>query len=282
MAERVYKVGDIRALIAESSTNEFKPVLGTNVERDDKANNGKAYKDAEKRAKDYDGGLAKEEDKQLPKKEDFNRTTLDYNPRTEPDKAWKDKVEAQAKGFTSKAEEENGIEKAAEFDKDGKILKQFKDSNALIQGERNDLATSGLVSREMDKKGAIQKKPTMMESATPKAKRLVFKHTQFLSESKMLQLIPEEYKKDGQKIYMQDSHNNEYIVECVKSKETGYLETNVISHSNKQVMNEQMNRIQQLFDYNTKSTSGRNIKTSSARMDEQADIRKMIDKMKQK
>ena len=259
-------VKDIKRLIAESSKNEFKPVLGPNVENDNKSNNGKSYKDAEKRAKDYDGGLGKEKERELPKKEDFNRTTLDYNPRIEPDKNWKEKVEAQAKGYTSKAEEENGIEKAAEFDDKGKLFNQFKNANKEIEKEKNALATSGLVSSEMDKKGVTNKKPTMTES-TLKPKKLLFKHRRFLNESQMLQLIPEEMKKNGQVIHMEDAHNNEYVVECVESKLTGTIETHVTSYKNKEKMNEQMNRIQQLFEYNSRNTNGRNVNPSKLNED---------------
>ena len=278
MEKNVFNVGVIRHLIAESSKSEFQPKLGPNVESDNKSNNDKAYKDAEKRAKDYDGGLAKEAKKELPKKEDFNRTTIDYNPRVEPDKAWKEKVEAQAKGYTSKMEEDNGIEKAAQFDDEGKIYKQFKDENDQIQKERNALGTSGLVSREMDKKGMPNLKPTMTESVTPKPKRLLFKHRRFMNESQMLQLIPEEYKKNGQTIYMQDAHNNEYIVECVQSQLTGTIETQVKSYVNKDKINEQMNRIQELFNYNTKTTGGRNVKNTQ--LNETQEFRNLMNKLK--
>ena len=266
MITKEFRVGDLKRLIAESSKNEFKPVLGPNVESNNKSNNDKAYKDAEKRAKDYDGGLGKEKNRELPKKEDFNRTTLDYNPRTEPDKNWKEKVEAQAKGYTSKIEQDNDIEKAAQFDDEGKILNQFKDANKEIEKEKNALATSGLVSSEMDKKGETHKKPTMMES-TLKPKKLLFKHRRFLNESQMLQLIPEEMKKNGQIIHMEDAHNNEYVVECVESKLTGTIETHVTSYRNKEKMNEQMNRIQQLFDYNSRTINGRNVKPSKLNED---------------
>ena len=94
-------VKELKNLINESA-NEFKAKLGPNVEADNKKNNEKSYKDSEKRAKDYDGGLAKEEKKKLQQKEDYNRTTLDYNPINEPDKATKDRNEAQAEGYTSK------------------------------------------------------------------------------------------------------------------------------------------------------------------------------------
>ena len=254
----VYKVGDIRALINESS-NEFKPVIGSGVESDNKENNEKAYKDAEKRAKDFDGGLKKEDSKNLPDKADYaNRTTLDYNPRVKPSKEEIERIEALGDGYNSVSEKNNGIEKAADFSKNPKIVKQFKDANKKVQDERNGVATSGLVSKELDDKGMIDKKPTMYESTTPKPKRLLFKHRRFMNESQMLNLIPEEYKKNGQVIYMEDAHNNEYIVECVQSKSTGTIETQVKSFKNKEMINEQMNRIQELFNYNTRATSGRN------------------------
>ena len=50
-----YSVGELKALIAESS-QEFKAVLGPNVERDNKKNNSESYKESKKRAEDFDGG----------------------------------------------------------------------------------------------------------------------------------------------------------------------------------------------------------------------------------
>jgi len=162
-----------------------------------------------------------------------------------------------------------------------RFLKQFKDANKKIQDERNDLATSGLVSKELEKKGAIEKKPTMIaENQVLKPKKLIFKRAHFLNEEKMLRLIPDEYKRNGQTIYMQDAYDNEYIVECVESKQTGFLETNVISHTNKKQVNEQLNRIQELFAYDTKTTSGRNIRNNTTKLNEQADIRNMINLVK--
>jgi hypothetical protein len=246
-------VGEIKKLIAESS-QEFSPVLGAGVESNNKKNNEKSYKDAEKAAKDFDGGL-KDPKKvaNLYPKTDANRTTLDYNPRTEPDKEFKDKVEAQLQGYTSKLEKENKIEKAgAEFDNDGKIAKQLEDNSKELNKQKEDLAHSGLQSHNLEK----EKKNTMYESNTPK--RLIFKHTRFINESQMLARIPEEYKKDGQKIFMKDMAGNEYIVECEKSS-TGVIETNVTGFNNKEIMNEQVSRIQQLMEY----TPGKSLYTDT-------------------
>ena len=94
----------------------------------------------------------------------------------------------------------------------------------------------------------------MTESKKPVAKRLNFNHTKFLNEAQMLSRIPEEYKKNGQVIYMNDKAGNEYVVECVLSESTGFIETNVVSYKNDRVMNEQIERINQLFDYKTPAT----------------------------
>lgn len=245
MSTIVYKVGELKRLVRES-TNEFSPVKGPGVDTENKKNNEKSYKDAEKAAKDYDGGLKPEKKGTLPDKVDGNRTTLDYNPRTEPDQSFKDKVDAQAKGFTSKLEEDNGIEKSGEFDKEGKIAKTFKDANDKAIEVKHDLATSGIQGHNMPKENP--KKKTMYESA-PKAKKLLFKHTKFLNEGQMLTRIPEEYKIDGQKIYMKDCAGNEYIVECTKSDKSGAIETNVVGYKNEKLLKEQISRMEQLFNY---------------------------------
>jgi len=247
MSTYSYRVGDLRRIVKES-TEKFSPVVGPGVISANARNNEKSYKDAEKAAKDYDGGLRPEKKGNLPDKVDGNKTTLDYNPRTEPDKSYKDKVDAQAKGYTSKLEEDNGIEKAgAEFDNDGKIKKQFTKASDEANKVKHDLATSGIQGHNL--KDENKEKNTMYENKKPVTKRLEFKHTKFLNESQMLSRIPEEYKNDGQKIYMKDSIGNEYIVECTKSEKTGFVETNVVGYSNPKLLSEQKERIEQLFEY---------------------------------
>lgn len=247
MEQVTYRVGDLKRIIRESA-QEFNPKVGAGVISTNAKNNEESYKNAEKAAKDYDGGLGKENKGSLPDKDDANRTTLDYNPRTEPNKEFKDKVDAQAKGYTSKLEEENGIAKAAEFDNDGQIKKQFTDASDKLNKEKEDLAKSGLQGHNL----GAEKEKTLYENATPKAKRLSFKHTKFLNEAQMLARIPEEYKVDGQKIYMKDSVGNEYVVECVKSEKSGFVETNIVGHTNEKLMNEEVARINQLFDFKEK------------------------------
>lgn len=267
-----YSVGELKRIIKESK-NEFDAKLGPNVMSDNKRNNEKSYKDAEKAAKDYDGGLTDEKKGELPPKIDGNRTTLDYNPRTEPSKEFKDKVEAQAKGFTSKLEEENGIEKVGEFDKEGKIFKNFTDAADKANEVKHELATSGIQGHNL--KDENKKKNTMYENAAPKAKRLRFKNTKFLNESQMLSRIPEEYKVDGQRIYMKDAADNEYLVECVKSETTGIIETNVLSYSNERLLSEQLDRVNQLFNYETSKDYAP--ATNKQRIEENSGFKEMMD-----
>lgn len=271
MEQISYKVGELKNIIRESA-QEFDAKIGANVQSDNKKNNEKSYKDAEKAAKDFDGGLKQNEKGKLPDKMDGNRTTLDYTPRTEVSKEQKDNIDAQAKGYTSKLEQNNDIEKGgAEFDNDGKIKKNFADAADKINKAKEELAKSGLQARNIK----TEKKNTMYENIKPTAKRLIFKHSKFLNEAQMLTRIPEEYKVDGQKIYMEDAHDNKYVVECVKSEKSGLIEMNVLSHTNDTLMNEQVNRINQLFGYESPKEFARS--TNQERINENKSFKDIMD-----
>lgn len=268
-----YKVGELRSLIKESAL-QYSPVKGANVDAENKRNNDKSYKDAEKAAKDYDGGLKPEKKGELPDKMDGNRTTLDYNPRTEPDKAFKDKVDAQLKGYTSKMEEENNIEKGgAEFDNDGKLKKHFTDASEKINDVKHSLANAGIMGIKHPELNPEKK--TMFENIRPKAKRLEFKHTKFLSEQQMLARIPEEYKVDGQKIYMKDCNGDEYIVEYAKSEKSNIVEERIVGHNNEKKMNEQLERINYLFGYQTETEFA--APTAEQRIEESQTFQNLMD-----
>ena len=244
MKELSFNVGAVQQFIKESA-NSFKAKVGGDVVADNKKNNEKFYKDTEKAVKSYADNLKPEPKRKLYDKPDANAPTLDYNPQNEVSKEYKDRIDAQAKGYTSKAEEKNGIEKAAQFDEDGQIKKQFADAADKKNKNKEILAHSGINGQNYPK----TEKNTMYENAKPVAKRLKFKKTTFLNEAQMISKIPEEYKKDGQKIYMVDAADNEYIVECVKSEHSGLVETQVIGFENKTASAAQMNRINELFGY---------------------------------
>ena len=132
----------LKEIIAESS-NEFKAVLGPNVEKDNKSNNGKAYSDAKKRAKDYDGGLTDNVEKKEFEKIDGNKTTLDYTFDNVDDN-YKKRVHAQVKGYSSVQEMENDIEKQDDFSNNDNIYKGIKKSGQEMHKNEEDFKSSGL------------------------------------------------------------------------------------------------------------------------------------------
>ena len=258
MATINYRVGDLRRIVRESK-QEFEPVLGPDVMKDNAKNEKSYIEDAEKRAKDYDGGLTAPKKPEFPEIEDGNRSMADLNPRTElTDKQKKDN-NARLQGYSSDLEKNNGIEKAgADFNKEpGERLKKAADKRDEVE---KALAQSGLQSKELKNTKATETGTKdskydnkMYEGVRPKAKRLHFKHTKFINESKMLGLIPEEYKRDGQTIFMVDSVGNEYTVMCEACQGTNSIEVNVVGYNNQNILNEQLDRMNQLFGYDTKS-----------------------------
>lgn len=257
--KEIINVGDLRSIIKESS-REFRAKMGTNVESDNKKNNEKSYKESKKRAKDFDGATLDEPIKKakLERSYDSNRTTLGYTPNNEPSEEYKARVKAQAKGYTSVEQEKKGSkDHNAEMDDESRIYNSIKDNEQNKIDAKTELQHSGLVSSKMKK----EKKNTMFENKNLKTKRLIFKQTVFVNEAQMLSRIPEEYKIDGQKIYMKDKANNEYIVEFTKSERNGLLETYVIGFNNQTILNEQINRIHKLFEYDSTKANGGNSRT---------------------
>ena len=260
----IYKVGELRRLVSESS-NEFKAVLGAGVESENKSNNGKAYSEAKKRAKDYDGGLEKELGEDHPKyvKTDGNKTTLDYNPEN-VSKEYKDRVKAQVKGFTSTQEMNNGIEKAIDEKEGENIYNGIKDAGKEMHKNIEDFKRSGLQARVMPKE--TFEKEEMYESrdgydmrqmidrfrandkpSTIKehVKTVYFKKTAFLNEEHMRTRIPDEFKNEGAQFKMKDKNGNTVLVEW---KNGGAV---ILEHSNKSADDASLTRIKNLFDYKT-------------------------------
>lgn len=266
--EVTLKVGDIRALVKESS-NEFKAKLGDGVESGNKTNNGKAYKDAKKRAKDYDGGLADEVLEKKPKfeKVDDNKTMLDLNPAGAT-KEYKDRVKAQVKGYTSVAEMNNGIEKAGDFSDGDNIYNGLKDKHEEDDKNRIDFESSGLQAREWDKK--TFERDHMFENNGMKTIR--FKKTTFLTEGHMISRIPDEFKSEGSKFIMEDKTGNKYQIEWSDNR------ANIVGHSNPNGMNESINRMKELMGYKSTNTQTDN----ATRVNENYDgVKSMIDRMRE-
>ena len=241
--EKTYKVGELNALIAESS-KEFKAKLGAGVESDNKSNNDKAYSDTKKRIKDYDGG-GKEDywkgDAEY-KKPDDSRTTLGYEPE-HASKEYKDRINAQAKGYTSKQEEDNGIEKQGDYEDNDKIRKEIERSESDIHDRTVKLKRTGLQGKEMPADNF--KKDELYEANYPTA---WFKKTTFLTEGHMFSIIPDEFKKEGKLFNMKDKTESNYLCEWKDNKPT------IVKHTNPNGMNESIKRMKELMGYKPEDT----------------------------
>lgn len=264
--EQTLSVKALKRLVAESS-NEFKAVLGPNVEKENKSNNGKAYSDAKKRAKDYDGGLAKEmgKDKAKYEKMDANKTTLDYTPENASDD-YKKRVHAQVKGYTSVQEMENGIEKQGDYSDNENIYQAIKKSGQEMHDNEQSFKETGLQASKMPKdtfkkeemyesrdgfdmrnlintlkeNSQIEKKPVHEQKSV---KTVFFKKTSFLNEGHMISRIPDEFKNEGTQFKMKDKHGTVYLVEWTNGS------ANVISCNNKQRIDETLNAYEKLSSY---------------------------------
>lgn len=293
--ELTYKVGDLKKLIEESS-NEFKARLGANVESEDKKNNGKAYKESEKRARDYDGGLKKEvdEEKTTYEKEDANKTTLDYNIENASDE-YKKRVHAQVKGYTSVDEMENGIEKTGNFSNNDNIYKGIKKCGQEMHANEEDFKKTGLQASKMPAKTFVRGEmyeskegvdmrntinalrqtttlPVPVLKENKQLKTIYFKKTAFLTEGHMISRIPDEFKKDGEQFKMKDKNSTEYIVEWNQGK------AHVLSYVNKQKVNESFNKFKKLSNFSLNENNSTS--TPSSRINEEGNINRMLEIMR--
>lgn len=288
--EQVLTVKALKGLIAESS-NEFKAVLGLNVERDNKTNNGKAYSEAKKRAKDYDGGLSDSREKSKYEKIDGNKTTLDYTPENVTDE-YKERVHAQVKGYNSVQEMDNGIEKQDDYSNNDDIYKGIKKSGQEMHDNEESFKSSGLQASKMPKntfkkeemyeskdgfdmrnlintlkENSIKDTRTFTEQSS--VKTVYFKKTSFLNEGHMVSRIPDEFKNEGVQFKMKDKHGTEYLIEWADGK------ANILNRNHKQKINETLNAYEKLSSYNNEEYNTMNGK---ARVNEgSAEINRMLD-----
>ena len=271
--DRKYNVGDLRRVIREAaeSKNEFEPVFGKNVPKDNKKINDKAYQDIKKETEAYDGGLGAERKKGTSVTPANNRgmSDLDYDSISKP---FKDKVKAQIKGYPSAENEKlhkNEPFGNAYYDSND-LSKDIADHAKEAKKEKDKSKTDGLVSSKY-KKETEENSDTMFESK--KISKIQFKHTQFLSEGHMLSKVPDEFKVEGKRFIMKDTADNEYLVEWTAKQ------PNVTKKLNKTQVNEEMKRIKALYDYKSKDyfTST----NSQSRMNENKEFSDMINKARE-
>lgn len=266
MTERVYTINELKQLISESAS-EFKAKIGDGVTTANKKENSQSYSNAKKKMKDLNGGSEKKKTQKVNDKVDGNKTTLDYGMEANCSDDFKEKVKAQAEGYTSTLEKNNGIEKTAEFS--DKSYKQFAKAGKEMADNKVQAKQSGLTARTLPK-SAFEKESLYKESK--KISVLNFKTTTFLNESQMISRIPDEYKVEGKRFKVKDAGANEFIVEWSEG------EANILSYENKIKLNESIAKFNKLSSYNSKSQFSKT--TAQSRMNENSEFTKILNNVR--
>ena len=139
------------------------------------------------------------------------------------------------------------------------------EKNKTLRNGKHIAKEIGLTSREINKKDIEDQTHSVFENK--KIARLKFKNTTFLTENHMLTKVPDDFKVDGRKFSMRDKHDNEYLVE--------WGETPKVSCITK--INEQKNRIQELFNYKR----GESNTSCASRLTEENKVTDMLNKTRQ-
>lgn len=268
MNEQVYTINELKQLISESA-KDFKPRLGTGVESSNKKENNDAYSTAKKRVNDFDGGGKEmKPSTNAPEKEDGNKGMLDYELDAPISTETKDRIKAQAEGYTSTSEKNNGISKSGEFS--DKSYKREMKAGKEMMDNKVTAKKSGLTARELPD-SAFKKETLYKESK--KIAVLNFKNTTFINESQMISRIPDDYKVDGNRFKVKDAGENEFIVEWKEG------EASILSYENKKKLNESIEKFHKLSGYKSKEQ----FKTSSAksRLNENTEFDAILNKARE-
>lgn len=273
---KCYKVSDIKKLVLEGL--DYNPKKGTNVDSEDKKNNEKAYKDAEKQAKEIGAELKKTDKNNNPVKyttdtfdQDDNKNTLDVDFDYNPGDNYKNRVKAQVKGFNSELEEDSDTERNADFEGAEEFYDVIKKKHGESAKRKEMAKASGLAARTYPS-DTFKKQSVFGENKEQapknKMKRINFKKTVFLQKEDVEKYIPEEYKKDGNKFIMRDAERTEYMVEWkANAKPDVKLYIN-----EEQKTKDEFARIHELFGY--KRVDGKS--TVSERAQSRYDFDKML------
>lgn len=257
LEERRYTLNELSAILREEKEhNEFNPVM---FNKDNKKNNKEAVetmiKDTEK---PYEGKVSKKEERASDNiDKDINKTTLDARFSVKPGKDWVEKVEAQAEGYDSVLQKENHKGEESEDEKEtrksGKdFYEKRKDISKEMTEKGEDVVTAGLKTKEIaDKQPEVYKTKTAFGEGKV-SKRLRFKNTVFLSEERIRTLIPEEYKKNGNKFYMTDATDTDYLVECKQDEVFGYVTIGIRKCEKESEINEELDRMKKLAAYDSR------------------------------
>lgn len=265
METRSYRFGDLREKLRESAS-EFKPKFGDGVESAEKAQNRKAYQDIKKDTEEYNKGIQSPggDNKSQSINAQLNMGMSDIQYDTDPGETFKANAKAGYEGYTSSLDKKNHKdEDLGNASRDEKLAKALVDKAKQTKKEKDAYSDSGKITDFPDK----HLHDTVVESK--KTSMLKFKHVQFISENHMISHIPDEYKIDGNKFYMQDCVGNKYLVEwhdkpCVEKQ------------LNESLVKSEMDRIKDLFNYTSKNSKT----TNSVMMNENKGVEDMLGRVR--
>ena len=247
--EEYYTISELLNEVSNTK-QEFKAKIGNGVESSNKREQEKAVRDITKDAEKMDNPRRNQKDKELPAVEpnDYNKTTMDVRFEADAPQSYKDRVRAQALGYPS-VQNMNNNDYATYLDFDGN--KDFYNDRKKMSDHRNEIEKqereSGLKARLKTATDYSNKSMFENKDYLPK-KRLVFKNTMFLSEAQVIKAVPEDYRIDENRFYMQDKTGTDYLVEC-KADPFGYVHVEVVNRLNKVEVNEELDKMRRLADY---------------------------------
>lgn len=184
----------------------------------DTKGNEKFYKDREKMSKDRAERNKNEREKGIVGRNNKDHKAKDYS----------DKTAFVNEEITAAAAPANHVS-------------QFTHDPAKVDDDEGDISMNGGIEHTKQ-----QQRHTVSESKP--LKRLKFKNTVFLSESQVLAKVPDDYKIDENRFYMQDKTGTDYLVEC-KADPFGYVHMTIENKINKVQINEELEKIKRLSGY---------------------------------
>lgn len=254
LKEGRYTFGEIQSYLTESTGGEFKPRKGEKVDSENKKNNDKAVDDINSNVKSH---IPKDAPKRHTDEEDvqdYNKTTLDVRMDYDPGKRYKERVRSQVNGYFSPENEDNSDadKSGADFGGNERFYNMQKKKNAKLNDIHAEIKHAGLKSRMLPK--SYFENETLFDKGNEKnesrtMKRLHFKNTQFLSEAQMFSRVPDAYKFDGSTFIMRDATGTDYLIECKVDDEYGNTKMTVINKMNKKSVNEELDRMRELYGY---------------------------------
>ena len=271
MESRSYKFGELRQRIQESAS-EFKPKYGVGFSKSrEESDSREAYRNIDANVKSLNGKALNSKSKNEGQSQlaDVNLGMSDLQYDGEVSQSFKDRAKAGMEGYTSSLSKKNhSKESLGNAYRDDRIAKKCIQKAKDVKSMQDAQSEIGITNSQKKPEDTHRHKTNIGESK--KTSILKFKHVQFISESQMLAHVPDEYKNEGKRFYMQDCKGNKYLVEWHEKPEIEKM-------LNEEKTAAEMARIKDLFGYKP----GNSKTTNSLRMNEDTKINDMLSRVRE-